>query len=42
MIQKEVSKEIYGEWIKQIQEGNRNFVEDKLLNVKKKDNFFFL
>ena len=33
-IQKEISREIYGEWIKQIQEGNRNFVEDKLLNVK--------
>lgn len=45
-IQKEISREIYGEWIKQIQEGNRNFVEDKLLNVKKifftKKNTIFL
>jgi len=34
-IHKEIANEVYGEWIKQIQENNRNFVEDKLLNVKK-------
>ena len=33
-IHKEIANEVYGEWIKQIQENNRNFVEDKLLNVK--------
>ena len=41
-IQKDVANEIYGEWIKQIQETNRNFVEDKLLNVKNHQDFLFL
>lgn len=32
-IQNDVTKEIYGEWIKQMQESSRNIAEDKLLNV---------